>query len=501
MFRTLYGKLVAAFLALLLLLGLVYLGLTLVMTPLYVQEVNQSLNRSLADHIVESKPLIQDRQVNQAALEDIFHMLMVINPGIEIYLVDPEGRLMAYSAPPGKVKRERVSLAPISAFLEGQTALPVLGDDPRHPSRSKIFSAAPIMSQGRLQGYVYVVLGGELYDSVAQMVQASYILRLAAGAAAIGLLLTLAAGLLSFNWLTRRLRRLTAAVVAFKQSDFQRPMSLPAWRGRRGDEIDQLGLTIEQMSRRIMDQIRQVRGADASRRELIANISHDLRTPMTSLQGYLETLVIKGDELSGEERRHYLDLAVQHSQRLSRLIDELFELAMLETQAPPLNFEPFSLTELVQDVVQKFKLEAERKTLDLGVELPESAAFVSGDIGLIERVTGAGKPDRERDQVYPQGWVDRPGLERGAGADRDLDLRLRPGHRRGRPAPHLRALLPGGQAPLGRARRHRPGPGHRQADPAAARQSDPGGEPTGRRHPLQLSAPGGERQVGRRPIQ
>jgi signal transduction histidine kinase len=377
MFQTLYGKLVAAFLALLLLLGLVYLGLTLVMTPLYVQEVNQSLNRSLADHIVESKPLIQDRQVNQAALEDIFHMLMVINPGIEIYLVDPEGRLMAYSAPPGKVKRERVSLAPISAFLEGQTALPVLGDDPRHPSRSKIFSAAPIMSQGRLQGYVYVVLGGELYDSVAQMVQASYILRLAAGAAAIGLLLTLAAGLLSFNWLTRRLRRLTAAVVAFKQSDFQRPMSLPAWRGRRGDEIDQLGLTIEQMSRRIMDQIRQVRGA---------NISHDLRTPMTSLQGYLETLVIKGDELSGEERRHYLDLAVQHSQRLSRLIDELFELAMLETQAPPLNFEPFSLTELVQDVVQKFKLEAERKTLDLGIELPESAAFVSGDIGLIERV-------------------------------------------------------------------------------------------------------------------
>jgi two-component system OmpR family sensor kinase len=386
MFRTLYGKLVAAFLVLICLLGLVYLGLTLVMTPLYVQEVNQSLNRSLADHIVESKPLIQDRQVNQAALEDIFHMLMVINPGIEIYLVDPKGRLMAFSAPPGKVKRERISLAPITAFLDGQAALPILGDDPRHPSRRKIFSAAPVMSEGRLQGYVYAVLGGELYDSVAQMVQASYILRLAAGAAAIGLLLTLVAGLLSFNWLTRRLRRLTTAVEAFKQRDFQRPMSLPAWRGRRGDEIDQLGLTIDQMSRRIMDQISQVHGADASRRELIANISHDLRTPMTSLQGYLETLVIKGDELSGEERRHYLDLAVLHSQRLSRLIDELFELAMLETQAPPLRFESFSLTELVQDVAQKFKLEAERKTLDLEVELPESAAFVSGDIGLIERV-------------------------------------------------------------------------------------------------------------------
>jgi signal transduction histidine kinase len=232
-----------------------------------------------------------------------------------------------------------------------------------------------------------VVLGGEAFDSVAQLIQDSYILRLAVGAGLASLALALVAGLLSFNWLTRRLRRLSAAVEAFKRGEFQAAMNLGSWRrGPRGDEIDALGITVEQMSQRIVDQIRQLRHADATRRELIANISHDLRTPLTSLQGYLETLLIKEGALTEAERRHYLELAAKHGKRLSQLTAELFELAMLESQGPELHFEPFSLAELVQDVAQKFELEAEKHALRLETEIPPGAPFVSGDIALIERV-------------------------------------------------------------------------------------------------------------------
>ncbi len=192
---------------------------------------------------------------------------------------------------------------------------------------------------------------------------------------------------MSFNWLTRRLRRLSAAVETFKQGQFQAAMTLGPWRrGPRGDEIDELGLTVEQMSQRIVEQIRELRHADATRRELIANISHELRTPLTSLQGYLETLLMKEDQLSEAERRHYLDLAAKHGQRLSQLIAELFELAMLESQGRELHFEAFSLAELVQDVAQKFELETEKHGLTLETEIPSGAPFVSGDIALIERV-------------------------------------------------------------------------------------------------------------------
>ncbi len=387
MARTLYGKLVAALFALMALISLIYVALTVTTTRLYLQEVNQKLNQTLAANIVAETPLLQGRTVNRAAFEGLFHSLMVINPSIELYLIDPEGVILFYNAPPGRVKRDRVSLAPIQAFIAGAEAFPIRGDDPRDLRRRKVFSAAELREGEWLGGYLYVVLGGEAFNSVVQMIQDSYILRLAAGVGLASLALALIAGLLSFNWLTRRLRRLSAAVEAFKQGDFQSAISLASWRhGPGGDEIDELGMTVEQMSQRIVEQIRQLRHADATRREMIANISHDLRTPLTSLQGFLETLLIKESTLDETERRHYLNLATKHGKRLSQLTAELFELAMLESQGAELHFEPFSLAELVQDVAQKFELEAEKHGLNLKTDIPAGAPFVSGDIALIERV-------------------------------------------------------------------------------------------------------------------
>ncbi len=386
MFKTLYGKLVIALLALLSILGIVYVALTLITTRLFLEEVNQKLNQSLAGNLVNEALLMQDRHINNEALKQIFHNLMVINPSIEVYLIDPAGKILAYSAPPGKVKRESVSLDPIKRFIADRSEYPLAGDDPRDGGRTKVFSAAPIVNNGTLEGYLYVVLGGEAYDSVAQMLQGSYVLRLSAGASAAGLLLTLAGGVLLFNLLTRRLRRLTESMEAFKQGDFQQPADLPPRAGRPRDEIDQLNLTFAQMAERIMHQIHQLQHADASRRELVANVSHDLRTPLASLQGYLETLLLKQDILSNDERRHYLDIAVKHSQRLGTLISELFELAMLDTQGTSLHFEPFSMAELLHDVAQKFKLEAERKNIHIETRITAEAPFVSADIALIERV-------------------------------------------------------------------------------------------------------------------
>jgi HAMP domain-containing protein len=255
--RTLSGKLVAALVLLLGLTSVVYVGLTIVATRLHLQEINQSLNRSLAANIVKSKPLIQEQQVNPAALDRVFDMLMEINPAIEVYLLDPGGRVLAYSAPPNKVKRARVSLDPVSAFLAGNTSLPIRGDDPRDPGGRKIFSAAPILDHGNLQGYLYVVLGGETYDTIAEMFEQSYMLRLMLGAVGASLLLIGTVGALYFYWLTRRLRRLAALMQDLKSSDFQQPVEVPEqWFRTSGDEVDRLGRTFDEMARRIVDQIK-----------------------------------------------------------------------------------------------------------------------------------------------------------------------------------------------------------------------------------------------------
>jgi signal transduction histidine kinase len=119
---------------------------------------------------------------------------------------------------------------------------------------------------------------------------------------------------------------------------------------------------------------------------MVANVAHDLRTPLASMQGYLETLRLKDSSLTPEQKREYIDIAYQHGERLGRLITELFELSTLESQDARLHFEPFSMSELVQDVCQKFRLDAEKKGLHFTTGISSTPAFVSADIGLIQRV-------------------------------------------------------------------------------------------------------------------
>lgn len=383
--RTLTAKLTLALILILSVTGTAWIGLTLISTKLYQEEVDQSLNAPLAQYIADAYPLIEKGEVNQPVLKQLFDKLMVINPRIEVYLLGRDGGILAFSAEDGRVKRNSVDLAPVRSWIAGPDMLPLRGDDPRDPARQKPFTAAPVMDGGALAGYLYVVLGGEKYDSAAGMLSGSLIVRLAIFAGGLGLLVALATGMLSFAWLTRRLRRLSDAVDRFREGGFKSPMKLAGWR-RGGDEIDRLGVTVEEMSQRIADQIEQLRQADAARRDMVANISHDLRTPLASLQGYLETLSMKEDSFSEEEKRKYIDLAVRQSDRLSRLIAELFELTMLDSTGTRLNFEPFSLPELVQDVAQKFLPQAERRNMILELDMPASAPFVRADIGLIERV-------------------------------------------------------------------------------------------------------------------
>ncbi|MCB1881680.1 MAG: sensor histidine kinase, partial [Gammaproteobacteria bacterium] len=127
----------------------------------------------------------------------------------------------------------------------------------------------------------------------------------------------LIAGLLIFRLLTRRLHRLSMLMDRFHQSDFK---ALPVYTGSNrmlGDEVDRLGINFEQMAVRIQDQLGQLKTQDSLRRRLVAQVSHDLRTPLTSLQGYLESLIIKGERLSREEQNEYLGIALRQSKRLS----------------------------------------------------------------------------------------------------------------------------------------------------------------------------------------
>jgi two-component system, OmpR family, sensor kinase len=382
---SLYTKLAVVLLALFLVVTGLYFALTLYTTRLTTEEVDQRLNRGLAATIARQKPVVGDGWIDWVMLDNVFDALMAVNPTIEIYLLDANGKIIAFSAPRQKVKRTTVSLGPIRRFLAGEQ-LPIRGDDPRDANRRKIFSVARL----RDHHYLYVILGGEQYDSAVAQLRGSYILQQSAVVAVAGLLFAFAAGLLLFAAMTRRLRRLATAMESFKRSDFtgEAHLARPAGRGDRGsgDEVDLLADTFDEMAGRIVLQVKQLKEVDLYRRELVANVSHDLRTPLASLRGYVDTLLLKEGQLTREEQRRFLEIASRHSERLGRLVDELFELSKLDAQVTPLRSEPFSMPELVQDIVQKFQLRAQQASVELTADFRPGLPLVEGDIALMERV-------------------------------------------------------------------------------------------------------------------
>ncbi|MFN0303393.1 MAG: ATP-binding protein [Burkholderiales bacterium] len=387
MFRTLYSKLAATLLVLFVLLGTMLFLLLRSMVEAQDEAVNQELHLDLAARLVPAYFREPDDADRPAKLKQLFTQVMHHNPSVEAYHIDAEGTIRDHAAPVDRVKMKKIDTRPILRMLAGNVQLPLRGDDPRHPGRRKVFSVAPIEAQGKVAGYLYLVLAGEDRTSIASQQRGSSALRTTAGVMGAGLLVALFAGFVIFNLLTERLHQLARAMDAFRRAGFsERASYIPRRPDKEGDEIDRLGATYNEMAERIIQQLSELRSADAKRRDLIANISHDLRTPLASLRGYLDTLILKRDSLTDDERRNYLETAARQSERLGKLVGDLFDLAKFDAHDVALRSEPFSLAELAHDVAQGSDLTARENGVALGVDALPGLAFVSGDIGLLERV-------------------------------------------------------------------------------------------------------------------
>ena len=383
MFSSLYGRLSVALVGLLVVVGLFVLGVARFATDNYYQEITQRLNAPIAMYVAQEHPLIEDGVVNEAAVAELAHQAMVINPTVEVYLLDPEGGVLTHALPPEELRENSVSMAPVRRFLAGDAEMPLRGDDPRNPDRQKIFSVFPVGSTAQPEGYVYAVLGGEKYQAVADSIAQSYVLKVTLASIGGVIVFALLCGLCIFYALTKRLRLVNAQVMDFRRHKLgEQDIVAP----KRNDEIGSLDSSFRAMGQQILTQMERLRQTDAARRDLITNVSHDLRTPLSSMQGYIETLLIKDKQLSASERQRYLTIARKHAVHLSRLVAELFELSKLDNLTLAPTPEPFSITELLQDIVQEFQLSASSKKVALVFDNNLENLIVQGDIGLIQRV-------------------------------------------------------------------------------------------------------------------
>ncbi len=362
------------------------------------QEALQRLSHGLARHIVSHWPEISvkdRREAAQAEREKLLSMLMVVNPGIQVYVLDADGLVEAYIGEPGMVREHQVDLNAVRAFLAG-AALPLRGTDPMGGEHQRIFSAAmfpPRSGDTRPPGYLYIVLDGAARDEVALQLSWRRIWQGALMAGALGLLATLLVGVFTFRRLTSPLHRL-----ADRLRNYRAQPDGAAESGGRGplpfgDEVQTLAVAFDDLTQRLEHQTKREQAQAHAHREMMAGLAHDLRTPLTALQGHIEALMGPGRPPAVSEAPtggvawppdRLLQAALAQSDKVRRLSQQLFELTALQSTREIAQRERFLLDELVTDTVQKFEIAHAMPPVTLGGPAP-GALEVEGDLQLVER--------------------------------------------------------------------------------------------------------------------
>jgi signal transduction histidine kinase len=377
----LFLKISLAFLGLFSLLGLAYVLITAYAAKEYYRETTQRLNAHVASHMLKEVSPFEGGKVNEEAVGKIMHSMMAVNPSVEVYLLSPGGEILSFVVLDKKVRLKSIGLGAIQKFIQSNGTAYVLGDDPRNPGQSVVFSASEVRENDILQGYVYLVLASEEYENASQAVFGSYFLKVGSLTFVVTLLAAFLIGLVIIYTLTKSLRKLQRGVQEFQTGNYHSRVDI-----KGTGEMADLAANFNFMADTILQNIEKLKEVDSLRRDLIANVSHDLRSPMAVIHGYIETLVIKEDSLTEQDRQRYLNIILQSSEKLKKLVADLFELSRLEAKQIELKREPVFITELLKDTIKQFELLAADKEISLHVELPEKAPHVMVDVHLINRV-------------------------------------------------------------------------------------------------------------------
>ncbi len=379
-------KILLVFSLIILIMGASYVLVTGYFVHNYNQATTQKVNANVANHLIEEKfqnasPFLEDGSVNKPLFGDLMHDMMAVNRSIEVYLLDKQGTVL-YSVVLDhgeNAESKTVDITPIKEFIAHKGEKYIVGDDPRNPNNERIFSAAPYNVNG-YEGFVYIILAGQEHQLISNSLLGRYFLKLGLGATLLSMLFAFLIGLLSIWFLTKNLRLMTQTVRSFQEGDLAARIKNP-----EKSDVEVLAHSFNDMADTIVESIDKMKSVDNLRRELIANVSHDLRTPLAILKGYVETLQIKRESLSENEKQEYLQITHDNINKLSNLINQLFEYSKLEAEQITPVKEPFSITELGHDLIAKFKVIADKKNIVLEIENPNENSMVFADVSLVER--------------------------------------------------------------------------------------------------------------------
>ncbi len=386
-FNSLRTRIVALVVVFCVLIGLIFVMAANFAYMAYYDELRQRQGIAFANNIAQMYPKLgQFDTLDREEVENSFEKMLLLDPSSAIYLLDNEGRVRAgYTKDRSIGSKSVLSLLPVKRLLGAPVGGTVFGDDPEFPASPALFAAAPLADGTAMSGYVYVLMRGPKTDANRILMSSSAnrtALYVGLGAMLVSALLVLAV----LSLITRPLRRLTNAADAVSAADVSDAIEAKAMPYEsRNDEIGRLSRAFRAMVMRVREQVQRVRRMDATRREWVASISHDLRTPLTSLMGHLETVQLRGEQMTDAERERFLEVAMQNAKHLDRLSASLFDFARLDSDEVPVEKAPAHLGELLDDLAARFATAGQSRNIRVNVDYAEGLPMVQIDAALIER--------------------------------------------------------------------------------------------------------------------
>jgi signal transduction histidine kinase len=235
---------------------------------------------------------------------------------------------------------------------------------------------APIVSGGSRVGTVVVPLGRPPFRVLVREFGPTL------GTTAIAVLIagTSLIAFVVFGPARRRLKQVQAAADRLGAGDLD--VRAPA---HGGDEVAELAASFNRMADELARRTRALEAADRARRQLLADVSHELMTPLTAMRGYVETLSMRDLPLDAATRERYLSIIDEETRRLESIIGDLLDLARLEGGGTTFRRDPVDIDRLVDRVAARHERELEARDIRLTRRIHPDAAVVSGDADRLEQ--------------------------------------------------------------------------------------------------------------------
>lgn len=366
MFKTIFGRVMWANIAIIIISFMLIGVLIFSLLGNYALDQKTSVLETVANQIasktislqIENSGVVYDRMY----AEDI-NMFEDITDS-SIFIVNSKGNIVAKSAT--LVNMNSVSYKFIEDTLSGETSR-FIGNLDGALGQDSLTVGYPIKYRGEVVGGVFLSSSKPETDYNRMLT-----VRLFVNTGAMVLLIAFFMMFFVSRRMTKPLQKINQAAKNIAAGNFKNRVDVDT-----KDEIGQLASTFNYMA----DSLAKI---DDMQSSFVANVSHELRTPMTTISGFIEKIL--DGTIPPERQPEYLQIALDESMRLSRLVSDMLDISKISVGQYALDIKPFDITELIRLTIIKFENAIDSKALDLHVEFEHENISVIADKDSISRV-------------------------------------------------------------------------------------------------------------------